>query len=243
MKRKKSFWVGMYLALISISFSCQKELVQDSEFDTLGKAANQLLTDKPFSSLFVEINFMPGLEPDTETINSLAAFLQQYLNKPEGITVRKNAVTGSGKSSLTLSELVRMERDHRTTFTYGKVIAVHILITDTEFSQEDTFATSYWNTSFCLFGKTIVENSGRPGQIGRQQLISILLQHEFGHLLGLVDQGSPMQQSHRDVNNGAHCDNDSCLMYYAIETTGYTGPSIQTLDAACRADLKANGGK
>lgn len=80
-------------------------------------------------------------------------------------------------------------------------------------------------------------------QVSRQQLFTTLLQHEFGHLLGLVDQGSPMQHSHRDTDNGAHCDNRSCLMYYAVETDAASAAITPLLDAACRADLKANGGK
>jgi hypothetical protein len=52
-----------------------------------------------------------------------------------------------------------------------------------------------------------------------------------------------MQQSHRDSDNGAHCTNASCLMYYGIETDAGIAVTIPVLDAACRADLKANGGK
>jgi hypothetical protein len=223
--------------------SCQKEISQDSEFDTLGNSAKQLLSSSPFATLYIDINYMPGHEPDATTLTNLSDFLKNHINKPGGIFVRKNAVAGSGKTQLSLSELVKLEKAHRTTYTYGDVMAVHILITDTDYKEEDIFAVSYWNTSFCLFGKTIAENSGGPGQVGRQQLYTTLLQHEFGHLMGLVDQGSPMQQLHRDSGNGAHCTNTSCLMYYGIETDAGRAGTVPVLDAACRADLKANGGK
>lgn len=223
--------------------SCQKELVQDNEFITLGTAAPHLLSATPYSSLVIDINYMPGFEPEASTLNELSAFLSTYLNKPGGITVRKNAVASTGKDRLTLDDLVKLERAHRATYTYGNVIAVHILLNDAAYTNDDVFATSYWNTSFCLFGKTIAKYSGGTGQVSRQRLISTLLQHEFGHLLGLVDQGSPMQQSHRDNDNGAHCSNPSCLMYFEIETDASQATTLPTLDAACRADLKANGGK
>ncbi len=74
--------------------------------------------------------------------------------------------------------------------------------------------------------------------------MTTLLEHEFGHLMGLVDQGSPMQVNHKDAANGAHCDKPDCLMYYNVEA-GFTGTlsAVPSLDANCIADLKANGGK
>ncbi|HET7896796.1 MAG TPA: hypothetical protein VFL47_03985, partial [Flavisolibacter sp.] len=172
-----------------------------------------------------------------------SVFLSTYLNKPAGISIRKNAIPASGQASLTTDDLVKMEKAHRTAFTFGSAIAVHILITDAAYTDGDTFATSYWNTSFALFGKTLAEYSGGTGEVSRQQLIATLLQHEFGHLMGLVNQGSPMQQPHQDAANGAHCNNSKCLMYYAIETDASLVPTIPQFDAGCLADLRANGGK
>lgn len=236
---KRLLQVILFLSLCS----CQKEIVQDQEYATLGNSAKDFLTASKYTSLIVEINYMPGFEPDATTLNAFASFLNTYLHKPEGITIRKNAIPASGKARLTTDDLVQMEKDHRTAFTYGNTITVHVLITDAAYSDDDTFATSYWNTSFGLFGKTIADNSGGAGEISRQQLIATLLEHEFGHLMGLVGQGTPMVQAHRDDANGAHCNNSSCLMYYAIETAANAARTIPQLDAACRADLKANGGK
>lgn len=63
--------------------------------------------------------------------------------------------------------------------------------------------------------------------------------------LGLVNLGSTMQTNHQA--NGSHCNNSSCLMHYASETSDIPGflitGSIPALDANCRADLAANGGQ
>jgi hypothetical protein len=95
----------------------------------------------------------------------------------------------------------------------------------------------------CLFGKTFFASSGGINQVNRTQLYTTLLEHEFGHLFGLVAQGTPMVTPHNDAANGAHCNNNNCLMYYAIETGASQNGSIPTFDANCRADMKANGGK
>jgi hypothetical protein len=237
----------LYLSILFSLFfsSCQKEeITGTSDYKTLGTAAHDLLSASPYDQLQVEISYMPGLQPDAASINSLVDFLNAHLNKPAGIDVSLQQIPASGKSSLSLSEVVELEKKYRTIFTANRVAGVHLLITDGTYKANDVFATSYWNTSVCLFGKPIKENSDGPSQISRSRLFTTLFQHEFGHLLGLVNQGSPMQQDHKDADNGAHCRNVDCLMYFQVETDAASAnTSIPILDNNCLADLKANGGK
>ncbi len=127
-------------------------------------------------------------------------------------------------------------------------MAVNILYTNGQYTgSANTLGIAYRNTSIALFGKTIHDNSGGVGQTSRTKLEATVLEHEIGHLLGLVDLGSSMQVDHKDSSNGNHCNNKNCLMYYASETTDILGfiitGSIPQLDTNCKADLKANGGK
>lgn len=41
--------------------------------------------------------------------------------------------------------------------------------------------------------------------------------HEIGHAVGLVDNGLPPASDHVDEENGAHCTNDRCVMYWLNE--------------------------
>jgi hypothetical protein len=233
---------GFYLLLIlSIIFTaCKKEDIVGSDYKPLGTSARDLLTSSTYSLLKIEISYMPGFKPDQQNIDDLVTFLKIHLDKPAGIQVNTREVKASGKTALSLKEIVKLEKTYRSIFTEYNEIGVHILITDSDYSDPNNFATSYWNTSACLFGKTINENSGGAGQTDRTVLISTLLLHEFGHLLGLVNQGSPMQSFHKDSANGAHCNNSSCLMYYDVETPiGRNSYSSPALDANCIADLKA----
>ena len=235
------------LLLCSLGFTaCKKEdVVDDKDYKTLGTGANDFLSSSAYSSLLLEIDYMPGYAPDATSVINLVTFLNTFINKPGGISVSQKQIAASGKTSLTLEDIVKIEKTYRSAFTSGNVLAAHILVVDADYSNPVILANSYWNTSTCLFGKTINDNSGGTGQVTRTQLLTTLLEHEFGHLLGLVNQGSPMQAAHRDVNNGAHCTDTTCLMYYAIETgdAGTMNNQIPTLDANCMADLKANGGK
>jgi hypothetical protein len=232
---------------LSVLSACKKEdTIATSDYKTLGTSAHDLLSASRYTSLKIEIQYMPGYAMDTASVSNLTNFLNTYINKPAGIQVSQQQINASGKSVLALNDIVSVEKKYRTIFTLSDVIAVHILITDGYYSSPEILATSYWNTSTCIFGQAIYDNSGGSGQVTRTWLMSTILEHEMGHLLGLVDQGSPMQTNHRDAANGAHCINPDCLMHYAFET-GVTGGSmsgpIPTPDADCIADLKANGGK
>jgi hypothetical protein len=232
----------------SLFFSaCQKEdIAVSNDYKTLGTSAHDLLASSTYSLLQIQIDYMPGYAPDAASITNLVNFLNTFINKPSGIQVSARQIAASGKTVLSISDIVSIEKQNRSIFTAGYVMGIHILITDADYNISNILATSYWNTSTCLFGKTIQANSGGPGQVSRTRLLSTLLEHEFGHLMGLVNQGSPMQVNHRDAANGAHCNNTACLMYYEVESIsagGSTASAIPTPDDNCIADLKANGGK
>ena len=76
-----------------------------------------------------------------------------------------------------------------------------------------------------------------------------VLTHEAGHLFGLVNNGAPMQTDHQDDANGAHCDNEDCLMYWLAETSSAAdtvanrylggGSGFPPFDDDCVDDLRA----
>ncbi|MDB5278839.1 MAG: hypothetical protein JWR61_3794 [Ferruginibacter sp.] len=225
--------------------ACQKQdLTSKYEYRTLGVSAHDLLTAAPYTTLQIQVDYMPAFAPDDATISNLTNFISTYANKSGGISVSLRPVAASGKAVLGQSDIVKIEQPNQLFFTGLNTISVHILITDGYFTSANTFATSYWNTSTCIFGQAINDNSGSPRRVTKSRLLSTVLQHEMGHLLGLVNQGSPMQSPHRDTDNGAHCSNTNCLMYYGIETNaGSMNNPVPPLDDNCINDLKANAGK
>jgi hypothetical protein len=238
----KPFLYSVVIALLFLS-SCKKEdVVVKKDYQTLGTAAHDFLSADTYQSLTVEISYMPGYAPDANTVNTLKSFLSTWLNKPNGVTVNSKQISSQGKSIYTLTEIANLEKQVRTVFTNGTNLTAHVLVLDADYEKDKILGTSYWNTSMSLFGKTFYASSGGLNQVSRSQLYTTLLEHEFGHLFGLVSQGTPMVTPHNDPANGAHCNNNKCLMYYAIET-GTAQNGIPVFDANCQADLRANGGK
>lgn len=238
---------ALYVALVfSLAFaSCQKQdVVGSHDYKTLGSSAHNILVASPYSILKIEIQYMRGFAPDSASVSHLIKFLNDHINKPGGIQIVQSEIAGSGKPVLSIDEIVSIEKSNRTVFTGNNVLAVHILITDGAYDKPNTLATSYWNTSFCVFGKTLNDDLGVFRFGDKTNLLTTLFEHEFGHLLGLVNQGSAMQSNHSDPSNAAHCNNPDCLMYYNIEMSAIGGIfSVPELDANCEADLRANGGK
>lgn len=243
---------AVFLCLVIFSFGCEKtkEIVDSIDPNSLhnravGASANELLGSTKFTSLKVELQYMTGFAPDAAALSHLQNFLSTHLNKPGGVTIVAKEIPAADNTTLSTDDVHSIEKANRSAFTTNGQIAVYVLYTNGNYSDNKVLGVAYRNTSLALFGKKIRENSGGLGQASRTKLEATVLEHEIGHLLGLVDVGTPMQTPHKA--NGNHCNNKDCLMYYAAETTDILGfllaGNVPPLDAACVADTRANGGK
>lgn len=240
----------VFLFIVSF-FSCTKNpkdqyaLPNDYSNQAVGKSARDMLTAATYTNINIEVQYMPGYMPDPTTMNDVVAFLNSVCNKTN-ITYTTAAIAANG-NILTQNDVMTIEKQYRVNYTSGNTLSIYVLITDNNFLTKDVLGFAYRNTSICLFGKTIYDNSGGLGQPNRIIMEENVLEHELGHLMGLVNLGSPMQTNHIDAAHGNHCNNKSCLMYYAAESTDLvnllmTGGAL-SLDANCLADLHANGAK
>ncbi len=236
-------------------FACKKETTNFSNNPDatllhnkpVGASANQLLSAGTYKSLKIEVQYMTGYAPDAAALNHLQNVLNTYLNKPSGITIVTKEITASSSATLSIEQVRVIEEQNRTVFTTSDQLGVYFLYTNGNFTDNNVLGAAFRNTSMVIFGKTIHDNSGALGQTSRTKLEATVLDHEFGHILGLVDIGSHMQTNHNDASHVNHCINTSCVMYYASDTKDILGflltGNIPSFDANCIADMHANGGK
>ncbi|MFD2531233.1 peptidase [Gracilimonas halophila] len=228
----------------------EEEPDQYSHTQNPGLSANDFLSNENYTDLVIEVDYMPGYAPNQQAIDSLQAFLERRLNKTTVTILEPTEVPSGDQSQYSASDVRDLESEHRSEFTEGETLAAYMIIVDGEYEQQNVLGIAYYNTSNAFFGPAYDQASSGFGAPSRYQVEPTSLRHKFGHLFGLVNidgSGTDMQTDHQDEQNGHHCDNENCLMYYAMERpdliSQFFDDSVAELDANCIADLQANGGK
>lgn len=216
----------------------------------LGTSANELLSSDEFTSLRVELAYSEGFRPTQTTINLLVPFLEERLDKPGGITLVESIITSDEEGPYDINEIVAIEDANRTVFNDGDEIGVWLYFSD-ERSTGDSgnsvvLGTAYRNTSMVVYERTFIEIGNNPATpINRTLIESSTIRHEFGHIFGLVNIGTPLTSDHEDENNPRHCNVVGCLMFFQTVTNSFNNGDLDSLanfDPLCIGDLQANGG-
>lgn len=249
----------LFLFLLLLSTACSKDDTPANSTGSsnnlpLGASANDLLSDEVYTSLEIEVAYMSGFEPTTSALNNLETFLEAHTHKPNGIRITKKAIEASGKTSYTISDINDIEKKTRSLFNEEDRLTVYILFADGKSASEEKdkliLGTAYKNTSMVLYEKTIRDFASQSGTISTSEIESTTLKHEFGHLFGLVDNGTEAQSPHEDPESKSHCNVDGCLMLAMVEFGNGTVDLLKSrsqenilFDESCLQDLRHNGGK
>ncbi len=218
----------------------------------VGTSAADLLSATTYTDLTLELYFVEGFQPNQASLDYFEDFLKSRLNKPGQIAIRLNEIPSPGNSAYTIENLRNLEDAIRTAYNREQEIAVFGIFVDGAYAENtensSVLGVAYRNTSFAIFEETLRNFTDAPLAPSRTTLETTVLTHEFGHLVGLVNAGSPLQSGHQDTAHGRHCTVEDCLMYWTAETgegliNSLTGGTVPALDEQCIADLRANGGK
>lgn len=264
-KSKMKHNILRVILVCSILFSCSSEqaeqIIDPTTGDTIdvttnrqktGSSANDLLSANTFDKMIVEIAFIEGFRPRQEALDNFKDFIEKRTFKTAGVTFIEKEISATGKTEYTTEEVADIEKEFRTQYNSSSTIAVWVLFINGNSSRDSNqgsiLGSAYWNTSFVIFEETIRGLSNSTFEPERSLLESAVIHHEFGHILGLTNIGTDLQSDHEDPDHAGHCVVESCLMYFAAETSQgidnmISGGQVPKLDAKCLADLKANGGR
>lgn len=241
--------------LLIIAPGCKKDSkrrIQKFHRQEVGHSAHDILSDEDYKSISIEIIYMTGFRPTDQAVENLKQLIVSTCNKPDGIRLVFKEIGAQGKSSYSIDDVKTLENDYREEFTFKKDLAVCFLFLDGPSNENQgsnmVLGHAYYNTSMVIYEKSLKDNSGGFGEPELYKLETTVINHEFGHILGLVNLGSTMYNLHQDAAHGSHCDNSSCLMYWEVETgsifSNLVGSSpIPAFDQNCLRDLHENGGK
>ncbi len=212
---------------------------------------NDFLSANRYKTLIVEVDYMNGYQPTQAAIDNAVDFLLERLNKPKGIKVVLKNIPALNKNTYTISDIKNIELVNRNHYPAAEILTAYVLFLDGGYIQDNQntkiLGVSYSSTAVAIFEETIKNYSGGVTQPSQTTLETAVINHEFGHTLGLINNGTPLQSQHQDINHGHHCNDSDCLMYYTAETSdivgNLVGGNIPELDDNCIADLRANGGK
>ncbi len=125
--------------------------INDANNKNTGSSGKDLLTSVTFTSIKIEIQYMPGFAPDAASINNLTSFLNSLVNKPAGISVVQKQIATGGKSAYSINDIASVEQNNREFFNTSNQVAVYVLITDGTYTDPNVLGVAYRNTSLCLF--------------------------------------------------------------------------------------------
>lgn len=223
-----------------------------------GASAGDILGNANYSNLIIEAVYNPGFRPTAAAMANFVNFLQERTFK-EDISVVYRELPSTGLDEITIQQAADLEDENRTLYNEGDTMTIYIYFTDALAEGDDlqsglvTLGAVYRNTSMIIYESTVKFLGSQSSEISEADIESATLMHEFGHLLGLVNLGTPQVNVHDDPISPNHCIIDGCLMLAEIEfgagmmgmlqSRVGKGAIVPVLDAECILDLQGNGGQ
>lgn len=192
----------------------------------------------PFSpevtEVVLEVDYAAGAEPYTGSVASVqnvwrltGVNLERLFGDRKTVTTpsslddmeRLDDVSGS---SFTREQILDIASRHRQTAPTATAASFYVVFVDGRFDdgsgvRDDVLGVSLGGTTVIAMFKPVIRTSEGPVLATSRFVEQSVLVHEMGHALGLVNNGIPLTSGHHDADNGAHCTNQRCVMYFANE--------------------------
>ncbi len=224
-----------------------------------GDSASDILSNDTYTKLLIEVAYVTGFQPNAEAMTNFQSFLQSRTFKQD-IEIQYKELPSPNEDDLSLQEIADLESDNRTAYNEGSTLAIYIYFADAPSEDDDaaegtvTLGAVYRNTSMVIHESTVRDLATQSSQVTIADVETAALNHEFGHLLGLVNLGSPTVNDHEDPDATHHCDIQGCLMRAELQFGGGLlsmmtsrvskgSAAVPGLDSECILDLQANGGR
>jgi predicted Zn-dependent protease len=196
------------------------------------------LYDDAITTIELEIDYASGAEPYTGSVVGMGEVWNVFRTNAEALFAGRDKtfviptelaemeelgdVTGE---SFTSNEILDLASAHRDRPSDGSTATFYILFLDGFYEDGDgvnegVLGVSIGDTGVIAMFKPVIESTSSGPFLGVEKFVEqATLVHEFGHAVGLVNNGVPLASAHHDEEHGAHCANQDCVMYFQIEGT------------------------
>lgn len=205
-------------------------------------ANTHLYLNRKVPKLIVEIDAVRGWEPSPTSIRILRDRLTNVVDKPEGVVVLPTHVIPEAEPGDSRNpSYVKTEEKYRSRHSTRAAIVLYLLYLDGD--SGSVLGVAHSSSSVVIFKQTIVEGAATP-LVSAQSIENSVVVHEAGHILALVNIGYKSPRDHEDPDHSHHSNNESSVMYWAVDNVGVAGllggrraPPTE-FDAADLADLR-----
>lgn len=196
-------------------------------------------------TIVVEVDYAAGAEPYTGEAGQLGDIwglfgenAARIFGEAKTVTFpsqldqmeRLDDVTGT---SFSVDEILALAEEHRDEASTDSVVTYYVLWLDGFFRddevEEGVLGVSLGTTGVIAMFKPVIASVAAPGagEALERFVEQTTLVHEFGHAVGLVNNGVPLTNDHHDEANGAHCTNTECVMFWSNEGVRDLVPFVQ----------------
>lgn len=234
----------------------------NNEGETPDAPEGGLYTDL-VDTVIVEVDYESGAAPDTGTKPGFGPLWdvfegnvqRLFEDNPKDLQIDREPeqqqdlgpIEAEDFTSGDLHDLARLHRDHQSTTTTA---AFYIVFVDGYYADDSgrrgtVLGVSVGQNVIGMF-KPVIDSMLLNADIVEQAV----LVHEFGHAAGLVNAGVPPTSEHQDIENGRHCTNEDCVMYWAVDGTdasldfvlgNLTSSESELFGSECIDDVRAAG--
>jgi hypothetical protein len=132
------------------------------------------------------------------------------------------AIGAVDDGELTVDDILALAAQHRDLVPSANTATFYVLFLDGYFADDsgtrDTvLGVSIGDTHVLAMFKPVIESTGGVVPNVEKFVEQSVLIHEFGHAVGLVDNGVATTSDHEDGEHVHHCSDDSCVMFWANE--------------------------
>ncbi len=190
-----------------------------------GDSANDILSNDKFTNIKVEIAYVTGFKPSQQAVQDFVDYLRNSTFK-QTIEIVYKELPSPNEVDLTLDEIDELEQTNRTIYNDGETLAIYIYFADAPAEDDDeeeglvTLGAVFRNTSMIIHEVTVRKLANLSSSISIADVETATLNHEFGHLFGLVNLGTDMVNQHEDPEAESHCNVEGCLMRAELQFVG-----------------------